>query len=222
MLEGISYAFKERIRYLYRLNNNQYWSSTQNRSIQFSSLAPGNYLFEAKMCIDGQYCSGQPISFKFTISAPFWKSWWFALICLTGLSYLIYLFFKIKVLTYNKDVTRELIRLIIKKLKGDEMYFSFRENGNDIRVRTEDIIFIKSAGNYIDLYTSKKTHTIRLNIGKFLDNVPDRLEYIRLHRSYIVRIDKITRKSKNEVQLYNGVKLPVSQNHFKKLKEVVF
>ena len=131
-------------------------------------------------------------------------------------------FFKIKILAYNKDVTRELLRLIIKKLRRDEAFFSFRENGNDTRVKTKDILYIKSAGNYIDLHTHKSTHTIRLNIGKFLSHVPDKLEYIRLHRSYIVRIDKIVSKSPHEVALSNGVKIPVSQSYHKKLKEVVF
>ncbi len=222
LLEGISYAHHEDIYYQYRLNEKQNWSTTTNRTIHFSSLAPGSHLFEAKMCIDDQNCSEKTIRYTFTIQAPFWKRWWFISLCLLGVGLLIYTFFKVKVLTYNKDVVREVIRLLIKKLRKEEAYFSFRENGHQVRVKTEDIVYIKSAGNYIDLYTKDKTHTIRLNIGKFLDSVSDPLEYVRLHRSYIVRIDKIVAKSKSEVQLINNVKVPVSANYHKNLKEVVF
>lgn len=221
VLEGISYINNDNIKYLYRLNKSQSWSSTQHRNIRFSSLTPGNYTFEAKMCIDDS-CSETVITYAFTIQEPFWRHWWFRFSCMFVIGLLIYSFFKIRVFTYNKDITRELIRLVVKKLKRNETYFTFRENGNDVRIKTEEIIYVKSAGNYIDVFTKNKTHTIRMNIGKFLDNVPDRLEYVRLHRSYIVRIDKITTKSKNEVQLANGVKIPVSLNWHKKLKDVVF
>ena len=222
VLEGISFAHKENVHYKYRLSQNSKWSTTQNRIIDFTSLNSGNYTFEAKMCIDDQNCSQKIIKYEFTIQQPFWRMWWFRILCLSIIGLLIYSFFKIRVFTYNKDVTRELIRLIIKKLKRDEMYFSFRENGKDIRVKTHEILYVKSAGNYIDVHTTNKKYTIRLNIGKFLDSVPDSLEYIRLHRSFIVRIDKITTKSKNEVQLINDIKIPVSLNHHKKLKEVLF
>ena len=222
ILEGISYAHNEDVFYKYRLNKSDKWSITRNRKIQFSSLAWGNYLFEGQMCIDDQNCTSNIVTYQFTIRPPIWARWWFISLCLLALAGLVYSFFKIRVLTYNKDVTRELIRLIIKWLKRDEDYFSFRENGNDIRIKTKDILYVKSAGNYIDLHTLRKTHTIRLNIGKFLDNIPDKLEYVQLHRSYIVRIDKIVGKSTNEVELSNGVKIPVSQNHQKKLKGVVF
>lgn len=222
IFEGISYAHNEDIFYKYRLNQNKKWSITQNRRIQFSSLAWGDYLFEGQMCINDQNCTENIVTYEFTIRPPIWARWWFISLCMLVLAGLIYSFFKIRVLTYNKDVIRELIRLMIKKLRRNEVYFSFRENGNDVRIKTKDIIYIKSAGNYIDLYSAKKTHTIRLNISKFLDNIPDKLEYVRLHRSYIVRIDKIVGKSTNEVALNNGVKIPVSQNHQKKLNEVVF
>lgn len=222
LIEGISYAHKEKINYLYRLNKNQPWSSTKNRSIHFSSLVSGDYVFEAKVCVDNNNCSDNVLQYSFTIQEPFWRMWWFRLSCLFIIGLFIYSFFKIRVFTYNKDITREVIRLIVRKLKRSEMYFIFRENGSQVRVKTENILFVKSAGNYIDVHTKSKTHTIRLNIGKFLENVPDQLEYVRLHRSYIVRKDKITTKSKNEVQLSNGIKVPVSVNGHKSLKEVVF
>lgn len=222
LLEGISYSKHKDLHYQYRLNKNQNWTKTQNRSIHISSLSSGKYVFEAKMCIDDHTCSEKMVQYKFTILPPFWERWWFVLSCLSAIGLLIYTFFKTRVFTYNKDVTRELLRLIIRKLKNEEMYFKFRENGNHVRIKTENILYIKSAANYIDVYTTNKKHTIRLNIGKFLDNVPDKLEYVRLHRSYIVRIDKIASKSSKEVRLINGIKIPVSLNYNKQLKEVVF
>ncbi len=222
VLEGISFANMDNLEYQYRLNNDSNWSSTKNRTIQFSSLSPGHYVFEAKMCNGDQNCSEKTVTYEFTIQAPFWKKGWFALLCFIVFCLLVYLFFRIRVLTYNKDITRELIRLLVKRLKRKEKYFSFRENGNEIRIKTYDILYIKSAGNYIDIHTENKTYIVRMNIGKFLDHVPDKLEYIRVHRSYIVRIDKITSKSKNDIVLIDTIKIPVSQSHQKQLKDIHF
>ncbi len=69
--------------------------------------------------------------------------------------------------------------------------------------------------------TNRGSDTIRMNIGKFLDHVPDKLEYVRVHRSYIVRIDKITSKSKVEVFI-NDIKIPVSQSFLPNLKDIHF
>lgn len=221
VLEGISYANKDNLHYQYRLNNNLNWSSTKERVIHFSSLAPDTYIFESKMCFGDKDCSEKIITYQFTIRPPFWKTGWFSLLVLCVLVLLIYLFFKVRVLTYNKDITRELIRLLIKRLKRKEKYFSFRENGNQIRIKTHDILFIKSAANYIDIHTENKTYTVRMSIGKFLEQIPDKIEYVRMHRSYIVRIDKITSKSKNEVFI-KDLKIPVSQSFLPNLKDIHF
>ncbi|WP_459213196.1 LytTR family transcriptional regulator DNA-binding domain-containing protein [Aquimarina rhabdastrellae] len=220
-LEGISFANNNDLYYQYSLNNDSNWSYSKDRMIHFSSLSPGKYNFKVKMCIGSQNCSEKTITHKFSIQPPFWKTGWFTFLCLLFLGSICYLFFKIRVLTYNKDITRELIRVLLKYLKRKEKYFSFRENGNEVRIKTQHIIYIKSAGNYIDICTENKTHTIRMNIGKFLNHVPDKLEYIRVHRSYIVRIDKITSKSKNEVCI-GDLKLPVSQSYLQNLKDIHF
>ncbi len=60
-----------------------------------------------------------------------------------------------------------------------------------------------------------------MNIGKFLYHVPDKLEYVHVHRFYIVRIDKITSKSKSEVCI-GDLKIPVSQSFLSNLKGIHF
>ncbi|WGH77009.1 LytTR family DNA-binding domain-containing protein [Tenacibaculum tangerinum] len=222
IVEGISFANKENLHYQYRLNNHRFWTSTRERKIHFSSLPPNDYTFEAKMCFNSNKCSEKIVSYSFSILPPFWKTGWFKIICAVAICILIYIFFRIRVLTYNKDIVRELLRVLLKYLKRKEdIYFSFKENGNEVRIKSQDILYIKSSGNYIDIFTKDKTHTVRMNIGKFLDHIPDKLEYIRIHRSYIVRIDKITSKSKDKLKI-NDIQLPVSQSYLKNLQNIHF
>ena len=63
-----------------------------------------------------------------------------------------------------------------------------------MKINSSDILFVKSDGNYLEIHTSSKRHVIRCKIGDFLKLVPDKIEYLRVSRFYIVRIDKIQAK----------------------------
>ncbi len=220
-LQAISHKNTANISYYYRLKEvDTTWTKTSNRMISFPSLAPGNYTFEAKAGVLNSQNDLFTL-FTFKILPPFWKSWWFYSICLFLFLGLIYIFFKVRVLTYNQDVFRELIRLVIKRLKRKEQFYNFRSNGEDFKIRTQDIQYIHSQGNYLDIATTKKTYTIRCKIGDFIRTTPDALEYLRVHRSYIIRIDQVSSKGKNWVVIKDQ-KIPVGETYLKQLEKIHF
>ena len=69
--------------------------------------------------------------------------------------------------------------------------------------------------------THNKTHTIRCKIGDFIATTPDALEYLRIHRSFIIRIDQVTSKGKNWVVI-NEEKIPVGRSYLKELINIQF
>ena len=74
----------------YRINENDWiLINKETRNIQFPYLSSGSYKLEFKV---GENISEQKIHFK--ITAPFWQKWWFYLILFSGLSFLIYAYFK--------------------------------------------------------------------------------------------------------------------------------
>ena len=211
----------EHINYYFRLKElDTTWTKTSSRIIQFSSLSPGKYTFEAKASV---FNNQNPFvtTYSFRIAPPFWKSWWFYALCILGVIALVYLFFKVRVLTYNKDVSRELMRLVIKRLKRKELFYRFRSNGEDFKIPTHEILFINSQGNYLDIVTTKKTFTIRCKIGDFISSTPDSLEYLRVHRSYIIRIDQVSSKGRNWVVIKDN-KIPVGETYLKVLENIQF
>lgn len=221
-IQGISYAKNNDLEYQYRLKEtDSKWSTTKNRNISFPNLSPGAYTFQARACIGNACYTEKLLEYSFIITPPFWKSGWFYALCFLVFVGLLYTFFKIRVLTYNKDVTREFIRLLIKRLKRDEKYLEIRMNGADIKIATNEILFIKSSGNYLDIISSDKVHTIRCKIGDFIASTPDVLEYLRVHRSYIIRIDKVTGKSKNSVTIKEHT-IPVGETYLTQLDKIHF
>lgn len=220
--EGVSLKSGGNLTYKYKLEGlDTKWYSTKNRKVTFSSLPSGKYIFKVFIENPGVTQAGKLLAIPVTIKAPYWKTSWFITLCIILILGIIYFFFKLRVLTYNKDITRELLRVLVKKIRTKENYFIFKESGKDIRVKTDTILYVKSAGNYIELITENKTHIVRCKIGDFIASTPDPLEYLRIHRSYIIRIDKVEAKSKTEV-IIRGEKLAVSDSYAVELDKLFF
>ncbi len=218
----VSFKKGNEITYHYFLEGlDKKWYHTTNRKVIFPLLPPGHYTFKVAVANPNRLRPKNYLKIPIYISPPFWKNSWFIITIIISIGLIIYLFFKTNVLSYNKDIIRELIRLIIKKIKKKELYYVFKESGKEIRIKTNTILYVQSAGNYIDLVTEKKVYTIRCKIGDFIATTPDPLEYIRIHRSYIVRIDKIEIKSKTEITI-KGDKIPVSNSFSSELEKVFF
>lgn len=220
--EAVSLKSEGRLVYHYKLEGlDTKWYSTKNRKVTFSSLPYGDYVFKIAAQDPDALQKANFIEIPIHIKAPFWKEAWFIAVSIIIVLCIVYFFFKLRVFSYNKDITRELLRILVKKIKRKENYFVFKESGRDIRIKTDTILYVKSSGNYIEVVTESKTYVVRCKIGDFIAATPDSLEYLRIHRSYIVRIDKVDTKSKTEV-VVRGEKLPVSASYDDAIDNLIF
>jgi len=79
--EGVSLVNAEPLHYRYRLDGyNNSWINTDDESVSFPQLPPGNYIFHIQASSDISFYKAKEAVYKFTISRPFWKRWWFILI----------------------------------------------------------------------------------------------------------------------------------------------
>lgn len=222
MVEAVSFSDRKKIEYQYTLEGlDKDWKSSKERKLSYSYIPPGDYKLKVKVVDDGRIFSNECIVLPIHIDKPFWETFWFLGIMGIVFSGIIYLFFRIRVLTYNQDIVRELLRLLLKKIKGNDNYFSFKELGKEIRIKTSEILFVRSSGNYIEIITTAKTYTVRGKIGDFVSLVQDPLEFLRLHRSYIVRIDKVEQKSKKAVYIQKH-EIPVGETYLPELDKIHF
>ncbi|PBQ32672.1 hypothetical protein CNR22_13115 [Sphingobacteriaceae bacterium] len=76
---GINFSNPEAVRYQWKLAGaDKNWSpSSSQKTINYSNLAAGHYTFTVKACNEDGVWTKVPIEFKFYISPPFWKRWWF-------------------------------------------------------------------------------------------------------------------------------------------------
>ncbi len=219
---AISFKNSHDIIYRYRLLGLETdWNSTQNQTVKYPELASNTYTFELQAKKGKENWGEELRRVQFTIAPPFWKAWWFRVLMVLIVILLIYSFFKIRILTYNKYIFKEILRVVLKKIRGKTHYIIIKESGTEVKLNTEIIHFVKSSGNYLEIHTRLRTYLIRETISNFEKLLTDKLEYIRVHRSYLIRIEKVQQKSTNSIQILNQT-IPVGKTYKEQLNRVVF
>ena len=92
-------------------------------------------------------------------------------------------------------------------------------------IKLEDLIYLEAQDDYVMIYTQDKRYMKQRSL-KFYEEHLDPSEFVRVHRSYIIRINQITRLEQYEKESYklsmaNNSKVPVSKSGYKRLKEVL-
>src|SRR5262249_26220549 len=83
---GLGTSLGEELRYKYELEGvDADWSTTSQRTVNFSNLAPGRYRLLVKAITAEGIESAKPAALTFTILHPVWQRWWFLLL-VTGLT----------------------------------------------------------------------------------------------------------------------------------------
>jgi len=89
-----------------------------------------------------------------------------------------------------------------------------------VRVELDDILYIEGLKNYVSLYT-KAQRIVTLQVMKQLEEVLPPNRFVRVHKSYIVALDKINSIERQEITIKDRV-IPIGntyQEHFFKLLE---
>jgi signal transduction histidine kinase/ligand-binding sensor domain-containing protein len=86
---GLSLRDGRKVRYQYRLLGiESEWNRlTDQRSVTYAALPPGSYRFEVMAFNGDGVASAAPAALSFVILPPLWRTWWFILVCLGGVSF---------------------------------------------------------------------------------------------------------------------------------------
>ena len=92
-------------------------------------------------------------------------------------------------------------------------------------VPVNEIDRIAAAGNYVEVYTGGKTHLVRDSLTSFIAQL-DTQEFLRVHRSHVVRLGFIAElrplfHGDYELVLRDGTLLPLSRRYKALLPEVI-
>jgi DNA-binding LytR/AlgR family response regulator len=99
-----------------------------------------------------------------------------------------------------------------EELKVEEQGFVFvKDNGVLKRISIDDILFLEAMGDYVKVHTSQKFHVVHATLKSIEEKLPA-AKFIRVHRSYIVAINKIDFIQEGTISI-GKTSIPVADTH---------
>jgi len=94
---------------------------------------------------------------------------------------------------------------------------SVKVDGYFIEIELDQLLFAQSFGNYVKLHTTKRTYLASITTTEFEKCLPEK-NFMRIHKSYIVALDKIEVTEKDFVVIKNE-KLPIGITYKRELTD---
>jgi DNA-binding LytR/AlgR family response regulator len=93
----------------------------------------------------------------------------------------------------------------VKPCHQELPYFFVQSDGKGklIRIAKDDIVFVESALNYLRIHLDKGSHLTYLSIKQMEETLQGH-QFIRVHKSFIINLDKINTIEGNMIHLNNG------------------
>ena len=85
---------------------------------------------------------------------------------------------------------RDLLFSLVENKDGSGDYIFVKSNSKLVKLNNSDIYYIEALKDYVVIHTEKVRYTIHSTM-KDIANKLSKDEFLRVHRSYIVRLDKI-------------------------------
>ena len=98
---------------------------------------------------------------------------------------------------------------IIHSVDKDTVFL--KKNGSVVRINKSEVLWIEAMDDYVVLNTSKEKFIIHSTMNVIERKFPSQ-EYMRVHRSYIVRIDKIDSIEDNAIALQQKL-IPIGRSY---------
>lgn len=118
----------------------------------------------------------------------------------------------------NKESIRRVVEKIEELINHSEKYFRYKKAGESYREPISDILYFESVNRKI------RIHTIN-GIKEFYGKLPDvhkeldKMQFIYIHKSYLVNDHQIIKLEYEQVTLSNGEVLRISQSKRKAVRE---
>lgn len=112
----------------------------------------------------------------------------------------------------------------VNKLKGDvpqspivgsgneeRRYLFFNVSKKRVKIYLDEILYIESLKEYIRIYTKTRNILTKFQLGE-IEEVLDKSNFLRVHRSFIVAKDKIEAFTATDIEI-NGKQVPVGRSY---------
>jgi len=115
----------------------------------------------------------------------------------------------------SKKIRFRELEKCLKNLTEPNDHFFIKKDSNGkkiVKIKYDDIIFIEASQNYITIIMEQCKHLAYLTMKEIEKNLPAD-KFIRVHKSYIVNINKITAVDGNQIFLNENEKILIGSSY---------
>ena len=109
------------------------------------------------------------------------------------------------------------------KQKGDstktESFIFLKVDKKLVKIKFEDILYIESLKDYIKVFTVTGNFLVHKSLTSITEELPE-ANFIRIHRSYTIAIDKVKSIEGNLVELGN-TRIPIGRKYVNHAKRII-
>ena len=122
---------------------------------------------------------------------------------------------------FNSAINRalNLYQLMIENQNEDAEHIFIKSKLKKLKVFTSKIKWVEAFGDYIKVVTEEESHLVLSTMKAFEKDLPSE-RFVRVHKSYIVNIDKIDKFNSKFAEIGNS-KIPLSRNKKEDLKKAL-
>lgn len=97
-----------------------------------------------------------------------------------------------------------------RKIVEQEGFAYFRSDRKMVKVKYDDILFIESMKDYVKVVRTKERPLLVKQSISSLENMLPANDFVRVHRSFIVSVKKITAFTNHDIEI-DGVEIPIGK-----------
>lgn len=122
----------------------------------------------------------------------------------------------------QKAITEKAININEKnrlEMMLQKKYFFVKSDYKIVKVTIDEVLFVEGLGEYIRIYTSGQKIVTLLSLAKIQEILPEH-QFLRIHRSYIVNLDKVNFIQNNVVSIGEH-EVPISKSQKKNFLQFI-
>lgn len=94
---------------------------------------------------------------------------------------------------------------------SENTYFFVKSSGQQHKVNFIDILFIESIKDYVNIKTEKQEFIVLDTLKSLENQLPE--NFARVHKSFIINIDKIVKMDVKNVSLQSAIEIPIGETY---------
>ena len=123
--------------------------------------------------------------------------------------------------TINKITQQVYLQKGIQKEEdsSNESFIFLKVDKKLIKITFEDILYVESLKDYIKVFTTSGNYLVHKSLTSMTEELPDS-NFIRIHRSYTIAIDKVKSVEGNLVEIAT-TKIPIGRKYVNHAKRII-